>query len=92
MNPEPVSGLQIWHLGDWQGGTGALHTDFNFWADQIEGSVIGAGWTSKSQADEETKKRRFTNTTENIEDNTREAHYSLSQSGFRKAQQPVPLF
>ena len=41
MDPEAVSSLQAGNFGNGERLAVPLHSDFDFWSDQIEGSGIG---------------------------------------------------
>ncbi len=56
MNPNPVSTLEIWHLGNGQGHAGALDANLNLGANQIEAAL------SAVAEETEIKSRRKQNT------------------------------
>jgi hypothetical protein len=47
MNPNAVSSLEIWHLGNGQGHSGALDAHLDLGAYQVEGGIIG--WRDRGQ-------------------------------------------
>ncbi len=43
MDPQAISGLQIGDFGNRQRNSGALDTNVDFRADEIEGGIVSAG-------------------------------------------------
>jgi hypothetical protein len=79
MDPEAVSRLQVRNFGDRQRCPSTLNPHFDFGPDEVERSVFGIGRDNKCKQCEKDCGSGYT--AERVNDETREAHYSLSITG-----------
>ncbi len=85
MDPEAISGLEVWDFSNRKCCAGALYANVDLGTDQVKRRIIGA--RSSRQNEQKGKKCKKPNAeAEEILHRSRETHYSPFRARFRQAQ------